>query len=745
MQKCNRLFVWAIYALLIVVVDVLLYGHLFEQPPLNGDDDHYILQGARLNQDIASLLIPRYQSPRPMTDLVSCLAYKFAGEDAGLFHAFIVFLHAAVSVLLAATCRGMGMSRQTSFLAGALFAFLVANFRMVYLISGLAYHLALLWGLAAVLFYIQSEIKNRPASLAAFNVSLLLAVLSHPAAVFVLPFCLFYSYNQTQSILRPALRLAPAAVLAVAAVFCLVYFFPSHLQTYHSMHVPNLTDLVKHLLWLPGRLLATAYWLPLTIYKFYPAELVLGAVAWAAALVVMWRKRSSHLAVWSCWILVAFLPFVNRLPRSFQLSTTGPSQYAHMASLGVAVLLAYGLVHCGLWCRRRFGAAKGVGIYIAVLTVLALCSFSAHRSLVAFSHYAAGVYGVKSSNFKMGIGQLKRSLELGGDRIISREAAHIWLCRALLQAGRPVDKEVGAALKEYPQSLRLYALGGAIESLVPDSSGRAEGRRKLATAQRLERERVEGGRPLVEPLRVLEGGSLDALIAAIYQDIAAGLSRNGDYVGAVEAYAEQLQYAPQSHQALLNLGTLYAKAGNYKAAIDALVESTERRPNFANGHYNLGLSHLALGQLDAAANAFAEAVRLNSNSLSHYQLGCVLRQLNRHQEAIAALERVVPQDAPPTSPEYYAIEKLYGELDAEQMANAYFNLGFARNMLGLHQEAINAYRKALSIQPQLAPVRARLAVSLLLAKDHNAAYQVYRDLGILAPDEAAKIAKFFDQ
>jgi tetratricopeptide (TPR) repeat protein len=744
--NCSGLFIWIAYILFILALDLLLYGHLIEQPVLNGDDDHYILQGARLNQDLSNLFAPRYQSPRPLTDLVSWLAYKCLGENAGGFHALIVFLHAAVSVLLAAACRNMGMSREVSLLAGVLFALMVANFRMVFLISGLSYHLAPLCGLAAVIFYVQSEKRNSLVFLSAFSCSLLLGVLSHPAAVFILPFSLFYTYNQTQRILHPIRRLAPAVVLAILAVFCLVYFFPNRLQTYHSIYVPDLAELVKHLLWLPGRLLATAYWLPITIYQFYSVELILGAVVWGGGLVVMWRCKNSHLAVWSCWILVASLPFVNRLPRSFQLSTTGPSQYIHMASIGLAVVLAYCMAYCGLWCRRRFGVVKGGGLYVASLVALAVCSFLAHDSLQAFSHYAAGVYAVKSRNLETGIEQLVLSLETDESGwIISREAAHIWLCRALVLAARPLDGEIDSALREFPESSRLYAIWGALESLAPDSTSRAQGHRKLALAQQLAQDRVDSGKPLVEPLRTLEGGSLNGLVASIYEDIAERLALGGDYAGAGEAYSKQLEYASQRHLVLLNLGTLYAKAGQYDAAINALVEATQLRPNFANGHYNLGLLHLTLGELDAAAAAFAEAVRYKSGTLARYQLGCVLRKLDRHGEAIVALEAVVPQGDPPTAAEHYAIEKLYSELDGEQMADAYFSLGFARNMVGRHREAIDAYQKALSIRPQLGAVQARLAVSLLLVKEPDAAYEVYRGLERLDGNEAAKISKFFDQ
>jgi tetratricopeptide (TPR) repeat protein len=738
---------WGLYILLLMLLNQFVFGYLPEQPMSDGDSAHYLLHSARVNQDPSDLLSPEFHGPRPVTDLTLALIYALYGDDLSGYHLVGALLHIVSSLALAVLCRKMGMGREASFLSGLFFFLGVAKFRNVFFIAGLSYHLALIVAFTAVALYLKSERTKSRLLLGLFCVLLVVAVLCHPAILFVAPFCLMLGYQRAGSLWGPALRLSPVALAGAAAVFCLAYFFQDTLQTYHSLHF-SAGRAVENLLWLLGRQVTTAYWLWTPVFgDALTLEVGLGVCALAGVSALVLMRGRTLCGAWACWTILALLPFVNRLPRSFEIYTTGPSRYLHLASVGVACLTGLFIAHARQGVARRFGAAAGMAVCIAALAVVVSSSIYAFGALKPVSFYMTGVYGVESRDLEVGGAQLDLALAYGeGDRAIAREAVHLWRIRGLILAGEPIGDWLRGALKEYPQSARLYGIWGAVESVSGDSAERVEGLAKIATAERLEAERIVAGFDLPMPLQAAAGGgSIDDFLASVYGDLAESSDRLGDHARAIAAYQQQLQRVVEPAKVLFSLGVLHARLRRYEEAISFLRDAVRAKPQYADAHYNLGLAHMVSGDLEAAVQAFRAAIRCDPESLVRYRFGVLLAKMGRYAESVVELERVLPTGAPPTSDEHYAIAESYAWLDRAETVESYYHLGVSYNGLGRHAAAVGAYRKALTLQPRYGAARAGLVLSLLLDKDRVAAGTEYEALKSLNPGEAAKVARFFEQ
>jgi tetratricopeptide (TPR) repeat protein len=111
----------------------------------------------------------------------------------------------------------------------------------------------------------------------------------------------------------------------------------------------------------------------------------------------------------------------------------------------------------------------------------------------------------------------------------------------------------------------------------------------------------------------------------------------------------------------------------------------------------LAAAHVALKQFQEAYRSLEQAIALDPGSVqTRMQLGYVLAQLGRHDEAIAQYREVLRQE-----PANVQTLKYLGNL-------------FARN--GRYDEAIDCYQRALQIDPGLEQVRINLEQAQRLDK-----------------------------
>jgi Flp pilus assembly protein TadD len=108
----------------------------------------------------------------------------------------------------------------------------------------------------------------------------------------------------------------------------------------------------------------------------------------------------------------------------------------------------------------------------------------------------------------------------------------------------------------------------------------------------------------------------------------------GKFDAAISSYSEVLKREPRHFRANLQLGKIYLTLGDRSQALRYLMLAREIRASYPSVHRYLSQAQLAVGQTEAAKESAERAVQLKSDDpRSHYQLGRVLQQLGRSEEA----------------------------------------------------------------------------------------------------------------
>jgi tetratricopeptide (TPR) repeat protein len=122
------------------------------------------------------------------------------------------------------------------------------------------------------------------------------------------------------------------------------------------------------------------------------------------------------------------------------------------------------------------------------------------------------------------------------------------------------------------------------------------------------------------------------------------LQQSGDLAGACRAYEASLKLAPGRVDALSNLGLAYGGLRQYDRAIQSFEKALALTPKQPAVLFNLGLTYLQAGQNENARRTLALASRAPEGSyLARHYLAVSLLKLNRTQEGIAELEKVVSE------------------------------------------------------------------------------------------------------
>ena len=174
-------------------------------------------------------------------------------------------------------------------------------------------------------------------------------------------------------------------------------------------------------------------------------------------------------------------------------------------------------------------------------------------------------------------------------------------------------------------------------------------------------------------------------------------------------------------------------------------------PDALEAHNQLGTVLQQLGRLDEACAAFAAAATANPTvAVFHSNLGAVLGLLNRDTDAMRAFERAVALD--PTLADAHdnlgILMRRYGRLDTAlacferalaaqpNHVTAHNNLGMVLQSLTRHDEAIAQIRQALALRPDYAEAHNNLGNSLMAIGRHEAAIASYETALRLRPNLA---------
>lgn len=161
----------------------------------------------------------------------------------------------------------------------------------------------------------------------------------------------------------------------------------------------------------------------------------------------------------------------------------------------------------------------------------------------------------------------------------------------------------------------------------------------------------------------------------------------GNVSRADELYRQALTEAPGDLEILVHYARMHDRAGNLGRAAEIYRQATASHPNEAAAYNDLGLCLARQQRLREAVDSLQQAVRLQGDSvLYRNNLATVLAEMGRNEEALSHLTAV------------------HGP------AVANYNLAFLLHKSGKREQAATCLRKALELDPQMAPAQQLLAV-----------------------------------
>ena len=177
--------------------------------------------------------------------------------------------------------------------------------------------------------------------------------------------------------------------------------------------------------------------------------------------------------------------------------------------------------------------------------------------------------------------------------------------------------------------------------------------------------------------------------------------------------------AEQTHETYLLARKLYEKE-NFAEAEKLLEKLAVEAPFFADVFNKLGVIYHQRGAFGKAAKAFEKALELNPRyTEAALNLAVTYNNLGRYEKASAAFQNAARFTQTGT-----------GALDPfirGKLANQHADLGDIYFDLGLHGEAVEEYRKAVTLGPKFADLRTKLAVALREKGDFDAALAEFQE------------------
>ena len=244
----------------------------------------------------------------------------------------------------------------------------------------------------------------------------------------------------------------------------------------------------------------------------------------------------------------------------------------------------------------------------------------------------------------------------------------------------------------------------------------------------------------------LTGRADDPAYAQVYQYLAGALANTGRLQEALNVAIEVANRIPSEAGPHYTRGAIWDELGNYEQGLEAYEAAVRLAPDFPEALGGQGADLVRLGRFAEAIDPLQKALRLEPNqAASHYYLGLAYKNLNRFADAVASFReslRLGIDIAEAHAELGYALFQT-GDFDASLDAYAEAgkrdpndpmipeNLGFIFAMVGRYREAIVAFRRALSLNPDMKKSRAGLCKALIdLGEFTSAAIELNEIQGI---------------
>jgi tetratricopeptide (TPR) repeat protein len=176
-----------------------------------------------------------------------------------------------------------------------------------------------------------------------------------------------------------------------------------------------------------------------------------------------------------------------------------------------------------------------------------------------------------------------------------------------------------------------------------------------------------------------------------YSFLRAGMAneRTGNYPGAVRIYERGLAVEPENVELLNSLGFALFQQGKSKEAMVALEKALAIDPKHWKAHNNMALASIDLGEFELAEAHYRESLAIKPQPAIYNDFGVVLERVGLADEAVEAYRKAIKLDP--------------------KLVSAHYNLGSSLARSGKFAEAERHLRSAVEADPTNAAAKQRLA------------------------------------
>ncbi|MCA9232055.1 MAG: tetratricopeptide repeat protein [Planctomycetales bacterium] len=650
---------WRVLALLVLIL--LAYGPSYRGENL-WDDDYLIFRNPYLqaNNALETIwLTTRLPDYYPVTSTLFWVELQLFGDNPFGYHVVAIALHAANALLLWRVLAQLNIPG--AYLAALLFGLHPVCVASVGWISETKNTLSMVFYLASLLTFLQSEKSRSSKTYFASLILFVLAMLSKVSVAMLPVVLLLLAWWQRSRIAKSdLLRTIPFFFVALVLGLVAVYFQHTNAIQGGNPRPEGMLTRVLGVGWVSWFYLIKDL-LPIRLAMVYPRWQIDVANAWhwlpllglLLALGVAWAYRKGwgrHLLLALGYFLVSLFPVSGLIAMSYHNHSLVSDHLQYVALMAPIVLVVAAL---SSWLARfRLSPRLLQGVAAAVLATSFLLTFQQSRQFASSTalwqqslalnenSYAAQInYGCALAA-KGRIGDAIPYLE-NGIRLqpniphLRRQAASL-----MMIANRPND-----AAHHYQQAIELYPkdassqynLGLALEATGDLAAAEAALHKAIELLPNYSRAYNNLGR-----LRVLKGDTKDAmakfrqavkddpLLPEAHYNIARLLHRQGDLAGAVLEYREAVRLRDDYAAAHNNLAWLLAAGDDQTLRDTSLAIFHARKACDATNRTNPLM-------LDTLATAYAAAGRLKEAQVSINKALELAKRMNQ-KTLVAELE-----------------------------------------------------------------------------------------------------------
>jgi len=229
----------------------------------------------------------------------------------------------------------------------------------------------------------------------------------------------------------------------------------------------------------------------------------------------------------------------------------------------------------------------------------------------------------------------------------------------------------------------------------------------------------------------------------------------GRYDDAVAELLKAVEIDPQNDQYQFHLGHSYFKQKKYSEAIHAFEETARINPVHTDAYYHMGQIYRLQGCAEEAARILEKASHTQPQNADIFKnLGEAYLSQGRFDEAVRAFEKTGDLD-PTCEHAFYQIGKILMKRDEKkeearqalkkavslqpELTDAHFSLGLLAVEAGRHKDAVRSFREVINREENNARAHYQLGFAYVMLGDHDSAHRQVRRLKDLDPDLAENL------